>query len=570
MPVIHGSSDAPLSLRHDEASSIQRRLLHSLERQWLDVWSQTSGLQEQPTAELSTAAQAHAQAQDPLVAKPPPMSEGSPAPKRAGRHEEEGPPTVQAWVSATGPLPQPPAPQLDGEPKRAFVRDENHLITTQVTSRGLNTPGPDAPSGQPRTDADPRPMTPTSDQRHLTSLAGPFGREHAPRVGVQTAAGPHRVEVPSTTAPHRLEMHSAINPHRGEAHSSTIPNRVEVHSATVPHRVEVDSATGAQPVEAPTVPARPLALSPPPSEAETAAALSPVTATGVQVASAPSAGPGSNLPATAPKVAADRPARAIAQQPDLMLKHADAHPPQQRGSWPAGNAAQGDRALSDQPIAPRASPGEQGQTAPPIAVSASGRPLPADLPPPPVTPLPMAAQASVAFPRSIASAAGGSGAAGAIRAHREALPATTIVQVNSVSVTRVSAQLLLAASAAPAAEPAQEDAPPPTAAPRSSKPASMAPEPGTRRLTLRELDAQQVLAAVRDTQLNGAESQAAAQELARALMQAGYARVQVVVNGRQERRTESAVADPPSADTSAQTEVSPTPSTNAEATRHGH
>lgn len=57
-------------------------------------------------------------------------------------------------------------------------------------------------------------------------------------------------------------------------------------------------------------------------------------------------------------------------------------------------------------------------------------------------------------------------------------------------------------------------------------------EHGPQRLTLRELSDNEVLASMRDSLLTPAQSQLAAQGLARALMEAGYAKVQVVVNGR--------------------------------------
>lgn len=57
-----------------------------------------------------------------------------------------------------------------------------------------------------------------------------------------------------------------------------------------------------------------------------------------------------------------------------------------------------------------------------------------------------------------------------------------------------------------------------------------------RHLMLRELNEQEVLASLRDAQLTASESAWAAQGLARALMQAGYARVQVVVNGQQHQQ----------------------------------
>ncbi len=49
---------------------------------------------------------------------------------------------------------------------------------------------------------------------------------------------------------------------------------------------------------------------------------------------------------------------------------------------------------------------------------------------------------------------------------------------------------------------------------------------------LRELSDQSVLASMRDTELTSSQSQVAAEGLARALMEAGYAQVQVVVNGQ--------------------------------------
>ncbi len=58
---------------------------------------------------------------------------------------------------------------------------------------------------------------------------------------------------------------------------------------------------------------------------------------------------------------------------------------------------------------------------------------------------------------------------------------------------------------------------------------------GPRRLMLRETDVQSVLASMRDTELTSSQSQIAADGLARALMEAGYARIQVVVNGQQHR-----------------------------------
>ena len=58
---------------------------------------------------------------------------------------------------------------------------------------------------------------------------------------------------------------------------------------------------------------------------------------------------------------------------------------------------------------------------------------------------------------------------------------------------------------------------------------------GPQKLTLRELAHDQVQATLRDTQLDSAASRLAAQGLARALMEAGYAQVKVVVNGQHSR-----------------------------------
>lgn len=66
---------------------------------------------------------------------------------------------------------------------------------------------------------------------------------------------------------------------------------------------------------------------------------------------------------------------------------------------------------------------------------------------------------------------------------------------------------------------------------------------GLHRLMLRELNDQAVLASMRDARLDAHASEWAAQGLAMALMEAGYARVQVVVNGHTQLRTASAPKD---------------------------
>lgn len=61
-------------------------------------------------------------------------------------------------------------------------------------------------------------------------------------------------------------------------------------------------------------------------------------------------------------------------------------------------------------------------------------------------------------------------------------------------------------------------------------------EPNPRFLRLREVSDLEVAASLRDADLDRPDSQRAAQGLARALMEAGYSRVQVVVNGVSERQ----------------------------------
>ncbi|WP_457323208.1 hypothetical protein [Roseateles sp. P5_E11] len=95
-------------------------------------------------------------------------------------------------------------------------------------------------------------------------------------------------------------------------------------------------------------------------------------------------------------------------------------------------------------------------------------------------------------------------------------------------------------------------------------------EPASQHLMLRELNEQQVLASMRDAQLNSLESQVAAQELARALMQAGYARVQVVVNGHQRRHGDAAVEDGMASDGSSSAEPAPQQTSNIQTTPHGN
>lgn len=101
-----------------------------------------------------------------------------------------------------------------------------------------------------------------------------------------------------------------------------------------------------------------------------------------------------------------------------------------------------------------------------------------------------------------------------------------------------------------------------TAAPaKRAMPPAASDDLGPTRLTLRELDPDHVQATLRDAQLGHAASQLAAQGLARALMEAGYAQVRVVVNGRagHVERTDSGSDDtaPPAASTDSFTATAP-------------
>lgn len=96
-------------------------------------------------------------------------------------------------------------------------------------------------------------------------------------------------------------------------------------------------------------------------------------------------------------------------------------------------------------------------------------------------------------------------------------------------------------------------------------------EPAAQHLMLRDLNEQEVLASLRDVHLGSAQSQTAAQELARALMQAGYARVQVVVNGYQQKLGETPIKDREDSAGSAELSVglNPQPTSNTQS-RHGN
>jgi hypothetical protein len=97
----------------------------------------------------------------------------------------------------------------------------------------------------------------------------------------------------------------------------------------------------------------------------------------------------------------------------------------------------------------------------------------------------------------------------------------------------------------------------------SAAPARQKPRPahqadgdlGSNKLTLRELAPDLIQATLRDTQLGHAASRLAAQGLARALMEAGYAQARVVVNGQSSR------SEPAEGEDSPPTATSPSPFT---------
>jgi len=101
---------------------------------------------------------------------------------------------------------------------------------------------------------------------------------------------------------------------------------------------------------------------------------------------------------------------------------------------------------------------------------------------------------------------------------------------------------------------AEPDAASARAARAHPKPQAQDGDFGPHKLTLRELSPDLVQATLRDTQLDLPASQLAAQGLARALMEAGYAQVRVVVNGQHSR---SEPADPDDATTSPALAASP-------------
>jgi hypothetical protein len=89
-------------------------------------------------------------------------------------------------------------------------------------------------------------------------------------------------------------------------------------------------------------------------------------------------------------------------------------------------------------------------------------------------------------------------------------------------------------------------------------------------LMLREISEQEVLASMRDAQLGSHESQLAAQGLARALMQAGYARVQVVVNGHQQLQDAPKEQHDMAQGATRRSESTASETSNSQSVRHGN
>lgn len=116
------------------------------------------------------------------------------------------------------------------------------------------------------------------------------------------------------------------------------------------------------------------------------------------------------------------------------------------------------------------------------------------------------------------------------------------------------------------------------AAPRSPRvgaqglapPPAPRPPPMQQKLMLREVSDQSVLASLRDARMSPELSQTAAQALALALLQAGYARVQVVVNGQQRKHEPGDMPGQAVHRADAASEPPTHLSFDAHASRHGH
>lgn len=104
---------------------------------------------------------------------------------------------------------------------------------------------------------------------------------------------------------------------------------------------------------------------------------------------------------------------------------------------------------------------------------------------------------------------------------------------------------------------------------RAAPPTPAEIDPGPQHLMLRELGEHEVLASLRDAALGSAESHLAAQGLAHALMEAGYARVQVVVNGQQQRRDSRNGATVTSGASSLSSPSAPPHNLSSQESRHG-
>lgn len=144
----------------------------------------------------------------------------------------------------------------------------------------------------------------------------------------------------------------------------------------------------------------------------------------------------------------------------------------------------------------------------------------------------------------VVDADGGPGGARAISA---AQPFGTQLLASPLSPSMALSGVVGAAASSALAHPGTGEEPEAAhqASARPRLPQAADPGAGPQKLTLRELAPDQVLATLRDAQLDGASSRLAAQGLARALMEAGYAQVKVVVNGQPGRGDRAKPEDAP-------------------------
>ncbi|WP_457447633.1 hypothetical protein [Roseateles sp. P5_E4] len=122
----------------------------------------------------------------------------------------------------------------------------------------------------------------------------------------------------------------------------------------------------------------------------------------------------------------------------------------------------------------------------------------------------------------------------------------------------------------PSAQAKEDDAEAAKASPRRMWPTGSEQKATQQHLMLREISEQEVLASMRDAQLGSHESQLAAQGLARALMQAGYARVQVVVNGHQQLQDAPKEQDDMAQGATRRSESTASETSNSQSVRHGN